>query len=77
MNKLTIGRIVHFVFDSHGELVERPAIVVSIWSNECCNLQVFTDGTNDHDSGTPTRWETSISYSEAPRDHSWHWPEKE
>lgn len=44
--KVTVGRIVHFVMP--GEKVHRPAIVVQTWSNDCVQLQVFLDGTNEN-----------------------------
>lgn len=46
---LDIGRIVHYVLedgDNAGE--ERPAIVVRVWNDDCVQLQVFTDGSNDY-----------------------------
>ena len=77
MEKLTIGRIVHFVFEKNGELIHRPAIVVAVWSQDCCSLQVFIDGTNDDVSGDSILWKTSVIYSEEPKDYSWHWCERE
>lgn len=53
MEKVSIGRIVHYVLAS-GE--HRPAIVVQVWrdkypenadDNDGVNVQVFLDGTND------------------------------
>ena len=74
---LTEGRMVHFVLD---ETEHRPAIVVKVWrkadgtppDNGVCNLQVFTDGTNDrhHQEHLPNgfesgiAWVTSVLYSE-------------
>jgi hypothetical protein len=86
--KPTIGRIVHYVLsesntpraDAVG--ASRPAIIVQDWGNgkadaqeggSACNLQVFTDGSND---GLPDGmlWVTSACYSSTPRPGSWHWP---
>jgi len=49
MDGLTAGRIVLFGLgvDPAGRIAERPAIVVRVWDNGGCNLQVFTDGNND------------------------------
>jgi hypothetical protein len=55
MQKISIGRIVHFVLPN-GE--HRPAIVVRVWPEEFpnnshdhtgLNLQVFLDGANDNE----------------------------
>ena len=80
-NKISVGRIVHFIL-SNGE--HRPAIVVRVWSNECVQLQVFLDGTNDASSDVPRTaldagimWATSVPYSEEPQQRSWHWPERD
>lgn len=76
MDKLSIGRIVHFVFQDEEtkELKTRPAIVVQVWSDDCANLQVFTDSDNDKQSNT--EWKTSVIYSEEPKPYSWHWPNR-
>lgn len=74
----SIGRIVHFVYpdklDSDTqEKLERPGIIVRVWSDTCVQLQVFTDGSND---GEPNvAWKTSVVYDEGKRGYSWHWPE--
>jgi hypothetical protein len=94
MEGLTEGRIVHFVL---AENEHRPAIVVKVWrvrleeggelippENGCCNLQVFTDGTNDryHKQHLPNgfesgiAWKTSVVYSESNEPGTWHWIEK-
>lgn len=75
MEGLAIGRIVHYVLDDQGTV--RPAIIVRIWDQETgnCNLQVFTDGTNDQ-TGSSLVWRTSILYSEEPKAGTWHWPPK-
>jgi hypothetical protein len=71
---LAVGRIVHFVLEN-GE--HRPGIVVRIWpgsSNGSCQLQVFTDSTNDDLDSVV--WRTSVPYSEEPKSYTWHWPER-
>lgn len=104
MEGLTEGRIVHFVMPN-GE--HRPAIVVRVWrvkiqtdneftleapENGCCQLQVFTDGSNDVDQSFGDNmeysvykmeeardgimWRTSVLYSENPKPSTWHWVEK-
>jgi hypothetical protein len=89
MEGLTEGRIVHYTLD---ETEHRPAIVVKVWrtadgqppENGMCNLQVFTDGQNDHyhNEHLPfgfekgIAWCTSILYSEKKEPGTWHWIEK-
>ncbi len=79
----TEGRIVHV----HAPGVDhcQPAIVVRAWGDGTgvLNLQVFRDGSNDHEAGTialdhgaAVRWATSVGYSEDRADgQTWHWPE--
>lgn len=81
--KPTIGRIVHFVQKKpagYGEqLVTLPAIIVSVWSDTCVNLQIFTDRINSDESNMSSiKWETSISLdeNENPQPRTWHWPPK-
>lgn len=74
MEKPSTGRIVHFVMPDGAC---RPAVVVRVWEEGRCNLQVFTDGSNDgagHESGI--KWATSVSYSEEAKPSTWHWPER-
>lgn len=68
--KVSIGRIVHFV---NKKGAHRPAIVVEIWSDEVVNLQVFTDMRNDGEL-QPVMWATSVPYSDAKEELTWHWP---
>jgi hypothetical protein len=85
--KPAIGRIVHFVQKKpYGEgLVHLPAIIIAVWSDDCVNLQVFTDGTNSEScescgSNPPSaKWVTSafLDDSENPRPLTWHWPERD
>lgn len=78
MDKITEGRIVHYVFtNKHGEIVHRPAIVVNAWNgtlpDQMVNLQLFADGTNDLELGDAT-WRTSVPFSAEPAENTWHWP---
>lgn len=43
-----------------------PAIIVAVWSEECVNLKVITDGNLE-------LWVTSSMKGSAPR--NWEWPE--
>lgn len=76
MQKPTIGRQVHFVLEN-GE--HRPATIVKVWSDECVNLRVLFDGTNDPASETLNDWRTSViqEIADMPsKVHHWHWPER-
>jgi hypothetical protein len=81
--KPSIGRIVHYVMGADDKArhrcAHRPAIVTRVWSDTCVNLQVFTDGINDCDEGSPgangVLWKTSASLDESMAEGSWHWPE--
>ena len=81
MEGLTEGRIVHFVL-AEGE--HRPAIVVKRWSENCANLQVFVDGTNDARFDVPLEalktgvmWATSVVHDpEGKQVRSMHFPER-
>ena len=80
LQKASVGRSVHYVLATPEgeEPVIRPAIIVRVWNDETgmCNLQVFTDGTNDQRHGTDgsgTLWATSREYSEEYRVGTWHW----
>lgn len=83
MTGLTEGRMVHYVL-ANGE--HRPAIVVRVWRNLAApcdgyvNLQVFTDGSNDHsaesDADPGIMWRTSVCYDEDKPPHTWHWIEQ-
>ena len=77
---LVAGRIVHYVPHETETIREiRPAIIVQVWdqSSGCCNLQVFTDGSNDSQP-TGLYWATSRLFAE-PQDGekappgTWHW----
>jgi hypothetical protein len=90
MQTPSIGRIVHYVLDaSPDKTVVRPAMVVHVWSPEMLNLQVFTDGNNDHPylepseqagrDGTPGKaarcivWRTSVHECPADAPVVGHW----
>lgn len=77
--KLSVGRIVHYVLDSgpcKGE--HRPAFVVRTWAADLANLQVFPDSNADgtsNDCLPVPLWKTSIKQGEGPG--TWHWPERD
>ncbi|MBW4478607.1 MAG: hypothetical protein KME54_17545 [Tolypothrix brevis GSE-NOS-MK-07-07A] len=82
---LTEGRIVHYVLpDGRNAGEVRPAIVVRVWRDVApeliakgyCNLQVFTDSTNDYEDGTRVLWATSKIYSDTNEPGTWHWSPK-
>lgn len=80
---ISIGRTVIYRHRHRitGELIERPAIAVRVWSPECANLQVFMDGDGgpSNDAEPNLLWATSASY-QAEEDGSelrhgtWFWP---
>ncbi len=75
----SVGRIVHYVLpDGHNAGDHRPAIIVRVWSPECVQLQVFTDGTNDGAGyGAGIDWRSSVARDDsALKRGSWHWPER-
>lgn len=76
---VTAGRIVHFVLpdpDHSGKHHHRPGIIVHAWNDECVQLQVFTDASNDGvQGGDGVVWQTSVSYSETHEPRTWHFPE--
>lgn len=82
--KPSIGRIVHYVLastDSPRNAGEhRPAIITRVWSDECVQLQVFTDGPNDEAEGDQggLLWRSSVSMNDVEKPgRTWHWPERE
>ncbi len=72
----TPGRIVNFVIPDGplaGEI--RPAMIVRVWDNELCNLHVFSDGPNDHETTCiHGNWVGSVNHSEKREPRTWHWP---
>jgi hypothetical protein len=83
---LGIGRIVHVNIGTKETPILRPAQVVRVWTDEMCNVQMATDGTNDAESlavihvipsafekTVPSHvWLTSLHQGEGPRE--WRWP---
>jgi hypothetical protein len=66
----TIGRIVIFnVPDDMKKKVnfadQLPAIIVRVWSNDCVNLKIITDGMEDI-------WQTSVTKGNEV--NQWVWP---
>ena len=83
--KPTIGRTVHIVLPN-GQ--HRSAVVCRDWGNNCINVRVAYDGTNDDDTRNQATnggyffgddWLTSINLDESvsPCPRTWHWPERE
>ena len=83
----TVGRIVHYALDLGGARPAdtRPAIIVRVWSDTCVQLQVFTDGANDHlraDGGPAAAdepaanvvWRSSVAYDPDGKPGTWRWP---
>lgn len=65
--------------DRAGEIVERSAKIVRVWSREdgVVNLVVFVDGSNDVmrlDGQAPVIWETARKYNTACKEGTWHFP---
>lgn len=70
MQKLSVGRIVHYFEDGTFNVYVEPraAIVVYVWSDTCCNL-VWYDNNGV----------SFPKYSVTPRDmynNGWSWPER-
>lgn len=64
-----IGRIVHYRIGGTDESPElRPALVVRDWGSGCVNLQVFLDGNNDRNDGTPSY--TREGYEQVSKEES-------
>jgi hypothetical protein len=106
MDGLTEGRIVHYVMPNgehrpaivvrvwrvqdykNGQVVGLPHPP----ENGCCQLHVFTDGTNDvyqtapdgepcnswvvQEAAAGIMWASSVLYSQKPEPRTWHWIEK-
>jgi hypothetical protein len=76
--KPRIGADVHYIMPTSGK--HRPATVVEVFGDRLdglCNLQVFTDGSNDgFSSHQGTLWATAIHRDDTmTREGTWHWPE--
>jgi hypothetical protein len=76
---VAVGHLVHVTLDRGANTGEcRPAIVVRVWNPEIINVQVFTDGLNDHqDYASGMVWMTSLHYARPvagqPTPQTWHW----
>ncbi len=77
---LTEGRIVHYVLPSGPSQGEhRPAVIVKVWNPQtgCCNLQVFTDGSNDGEEyAAGYYWATSRVHHAGSATGTWHFIER-
>lgn len=67
----TIGRIVHFNVPKDMKpkvnyADKLPAMIVRVWSNDCVNLKIITDGMEDI-------WQTSVL--KGTEVNQWEWPE--
>lgn len=83
----SIGRIVHYILPAGPKKGEhRAAIVVRVWSDECVNLRVFLDGSNDYAHEhlphyntvlSGDLWVTSANHAGGEKHEfgTWHWPE--
>jgi hypothetical protein len=77
--KPTIGRIVHYKLTDdeisnldgihNNKMSLLPAIITTVWSDTCINVQVFVDGHKG------SFWKTSIN--EGSEAGSWSWPTRE
>lgn len=75
-----IGDMVNYVLPTgRNKGAIRPAIIVRTWGSSpqsAVQLQVFTDGTNDFDTGTPGSngllWATSVPYNEDMQPGTYH-----
>lgn len=69
--KPTIGRIVHYVYNS----IHLAAIITYVYSDVCVNLTIFNaDPFNALEVVFVT---TSVVYDESKQERTWHWPERE
>ncbi len=79
---LTESRIVLYVLpDGPSQGQTRPAMVVRVWRTNgkpqpsgVCQLQVFTDESND--GLTAVEWRTSVLFDAGGGLGTWHWPEQ-
>jgi hypothetical protein len=71
--KPTVGRTVLYVLGEGSNLGQiRPAIIVRVWSDNCVQLQIFTDGENDQLPNV--HWATSVLYNpDGFTMRTWHW----
>lgn len=68
--ELTIGRIV--IFNVPEDMKPKvnfaeklPAIIVRVWSQDCVNLKIISDGMEDI-------WQTSVTKGDMA--NQWNWP---
>jgi hypothetical protein len=70
--KPSIGRIVHY-YPTHGDSAAAKigtpiaAVIVNVWSDECVNLRLITDGDD-------MPFITSVCLDEDHTEMSWDWP---
>ena len=73
MQQASLGEMVHYILPkgrSKGQ--PRPAVVVRVWPDYKCNLQVFTDDSNDD---LPAIfWATRVEYSDDKVPGTWRFP---
>lgn len=73
---LDVSHIVHFVLHEGPNKGQcRPGIVVRVWTQESCNLQVFTDTDptqRDNDQIGPALWMTSVLHNPSKTAQTWH-----
>ena len=71
--KPSIGRIVIFHCDENQKKSinnfqnDAPAIITAVWGEECVNLKILLDGTEN-------LWFTSVTLGTGER--QWSWPER-
>lgn len=77
MNGLVLGAIVHYVpipsDNFHDDAPLRAAVVVRIWSDTCCNLQVLATGIDDLPHGGSMLSKSSVVHGLKPvTPNTWH-----
>lgn len=92
MQKPSLGRIVHYVYDDGRHPGQHcAAVITAVWSDTCVNLRLLADGGNDYgyrtEDQTPEEfaefvrgfeWRTSRVLDESEKKAgTWHWPERE
>ncbi len=66
----TVGRIVHYHANRERKGQPYPAIITHVWSRDCVNLKVLTDGS------FPVEYCTPTSVLLGTGDGQWSWPER-
>ena len=66
--------VIVMILDAHGGLHARPAIITRIWGPDSMKIQatVFPDAVNDGLGKTVGK--SSLGYSAAHDENTWHWP---